>query len=292
MISEQEILNARILIVDDQEFNVALLEQVLHDAGYLCVTSTTDPSLVCDLHQQNHYDLILLDLLMPVMDGFQVIAGLKEIEMSGYLPVLVITAQPEQKLMALSAGAKDFISKPFDLSEVQTRIHNMLEVRLLYIKLDKLNKVLESYNEMLGKTVLERADQLRESEERFRRLTALSTDWYWEQDKSGQFTKIFAPANETVAPQPKDIRADQGVRRKKTQQDKVEVTITNQPPFVDSIYSRINADGSRQFLMVSGESMYDLSGGFAGYRGVGKEVTQTMLAQHESAPALKVTSDL
>ena len=168
MISEHEIHNANILIVDDQQPNVALLGEMLREAGYACVASTTDPHAVCELHRKNHYDLILLDLLMPGMDGFQVMEGLKEIETDGYLPVLVITAQPGHKLRALAAGAKDFVAKPFDLVEVKTRIHNMLEVRLLYRKLENYNKVLEQ-------TVLERTAELRASEARFRRLTELSS---------------------------------------------------------------------------------------------------------------------
>jgi diguanylate cyclase (GGDEF)-like protein len=139
-----DFLNASILIVDDQEANVRLLEQMLVDAGYRCITSTRDPHAVCALHRDNHYDLILLDLQMPGMDGFQVMDGLKEIETDGYLPVLVITAQPDHKLRALTAGAKDFISKPFDLVEVKTRIHNMLEVRLLYKQLEQYSRALES----------------------------------------------------------------------------------------------------------------------------------------------------
>ena len=78
-----------------------------------------NPQEVCALHRRNRYDLILLDLQMPGMDGFQVMEGLKTNERDGYLPVLVITAQPGHKLRALQAGAKDFISKPFDLVEVQ-----------------------------------------------------------------------------------------------------------------------------------------------------------------------------
>ena len=112
-------------------------------AGYTCVASTMNPEEVCALHRKNNYDLILLDLQMPVMDGFQVMEGLKTNDTDGYLPVLVITAQPGHKLRALQAGAKDFISKPFDLVEVKTRIHNMLEVRLLYKKLENYSKVLE-----------------------------------------------------------------------------------------------------------------------------------------------------
>ena len=83
---------------------------------------------------ENRYSLILLDLQMPGMDGFQVMEGLKEIEEDGYLPVLVITAQPAHKLRALEAGAKDFVSKPFDLAELRARVHNILEVRLLHLK--------------------------------------------------------------------------------------------------------------------------------------------------------------
>ena len=144
MVCADDMLNASILIVDDQDANVQLLEHMLREAGYRCVTSTMDPHAVCALHRDNRYDLILLDLQMPGMDGFQVMEGLKEIETDGYLPVLVITAQPGHKLRALAAGAKDFISKPFDLMEARTRIHNMLEVRLLYKQLEQYSRALES----------------------------------------------------------------------------------------------------------------------------------------------------
>src|SRR3990167_4037032 len=143
MISEQLILNASILIVDDQQSNVLLLGEMLRDAGYACVASTTDPYAVCDLDRKNRYGLILLDLQMPGMDGFQVMEGLKEIEEDGYLPVLVITAQPDHKLRALQAGAKDFVSKPFDLAELRARVHNILEVRLLHLETKNYSKVLE-----------------------------------------------------------------------------------------------------------------------------------------------------
>ena len=143
MVNSADILNAGILIVDDQEANVQLLERMLRDAGYVSITSTMAPNEVCALHRKNHYDLILLDLQMPGMDGFQVMEGLKHIEKDGYLPVLVITAQPGHKLRALRAGAKDFISKPFDVAEVLTRVHNMLEVRLLHVAIRRKNDELK-----------------------------------------------------------------------------------------------------------------------------------------------------
>ena len=138
MVDSSAILNAKVLIVDDQEANVKLLDRMLRTAGYACVTSTMDPFEVRGLHLKNRYDLILLDLQMPGLDGFQVMESLKEIETDGYLPVLVITAQPGHKLRALKAGAKDFISKPFELGEVLIRVYNMIEVRLLHLETKKL----------------------------------------------------------------------------------------------------------------------------------------------------------
>jgi len=138
VIENSDILKASLLIVDDQAPNVLLLEKILRAAGYTSITSTQNPCEVFELHKENNYDLILLDLHMPIMDGFQVMGSLREIEPSGYLPVLVITAQPEEKLRALKSGARDFISKPFNLAEVLVRVQNLLEVRLLNLQTKNL----------------------------------------------------------------------------------------------------------------------------------------------------------
>ena len=150
MIGPGEILSARILIVDDSAVNVRLLEQMLRSAGYSAVTSTTDPRDVCDLYRAERHDLIVLDLLMPVMDGFAVLRALRDVETEGYLPVLVLTAQPGHKLRALQAGAKDFLSKPFDQVEILTRIHNMLEVRLLLRESRNYGRLLEQFDGLTG----------------------------------------------------------------------------------------------------------------------------------------------
>ncbi len=210
---------------------------------------------------------------MPGMDGFQVMEGLKGIEAGGYLPILVITAQPDHKLRALQAGAKDFITKPFDLVEVQTRIHNMLEVRLLYQQIANHNKLLEQ-------TVLERTAELRASEERFQRLTELSSDWYWEQDVNGRFTQVSGPALEMLG-----IRGDgspdttndaHGPRWNETERAALENNIAARRPFLDFVYGRTKPDGSRQYFQVSGEPIFDLSGCYTGYRGIGMDVTARM----------------
>ena len=144
MVNASDILSANCLIVDDQEFNVRLLEQLLRRAGYSRISSTRDPQAVCALHREHHYDLILLDVQMPGMDGFEVMEGLKAIEPDGYIPVLVVTAEPGHKKRALRSGAKDFVSTPYDHAEVLTRVHNLLEVRLLYKQIEDDNRVLES----------------------------------------------------------------------------------------------------------------------------------------------------
>ena len=115
--------SARILIVDDQDSNVRLLEFALRRGGYVAVTSTSDPLEVCALHRQNHYDLILLDLQMPRMSGFEVMEGLAN---EDKVAVLVLSADPTQRVPALEAGARGFLSKPFVLADVLTRVHLLL----------------------------------------------------------------------------------------------------------------------------------------------------------------------
>src|SRR3989339_75003 len=270
MVNSSAILNAKVLIVDDLEANIILLERMLRGAGYTSVASTMDPSEVCELHHKNHYDLILLDLLMPGMDGFQVMEGLKEIEPAGYLPVLVITAQPDHKLRALQAGAKDFISKPFDLVEAKTRIHNMLEVRLLY-------KKLADYNRQLEATVAERTAELRESEARYRSLTELASDWYWEQDENGHFSKVSGPVLEMLGIQVESLNGQKEAAQvngwNEVERNKLRVTIAERQPFLDFVFHRVNADGSQQTFQVSGEPMFNSSSRFIGYRGIGVELT-------------------
>lgn len=273
LITESEVRSARILIVDDQESNISLLQQMLIEADYTFVTSTMDPHEVCALHRKHSYDLILLDLQMPGMDGFQVMEALKTNEADSFLPVLVITAQPGHKLRALQAGARDFISKPFDLLEVRTRIRNMLEVRMLYRKL-------ENYSKELEQTVLERTAELRESEARYRSLTELASDWYWEQDENMNFTKVSGPVLEMLGIRVDNLsgnRSDavgaQLAGWNKEEREWLQATIAARQPFLDFVFTRVNGDGSQQRFQVSGEPMFNQTGRFIGYRGIGFELS-------------------
>jgi PAS domain S-box-containing protein len=265
-IPSQDLLNARILIVDDQQANVNLLEAMLQAAGFTQVSSTQDPTTVCALHRQHAFDLILLDLQMPVMDGFQVMEGLKASAPDDYLPVLVITAQPGHKLRALQAGAKDFVSKPFDMVEVKTRIHNLIEVRLLY-------RQLALHNQALERQVQQRTTELRESEARYRALTELATDWHWEQDGEGRFTQVSGPVLEMLglrvdalsgAPGEDPDASWTAIGRRE-----VQARIASRSPFLDVPLSRTLANGVTQHYRVSGTPVFDSRCNLTGYRGFG-----------------------
>lgn len=217
MIDSSTILNARILIVDDQEANVRLLKRILATAGYASVASTTDPREVCDLHHKNRYHLILLDLQKPGLDGFGVMEALKEIETEDYLPVLAITAQPAHKLRALKAGAKDFIGKPFDQAEILVRIHNMLEVRLLQIEA-------KNYSEFLEQMVDERTATLRDSEELFRQAVEACPCAMLMTDHAGnivmvntEIERLFGYTRDELIGQPIETLVPTGLRNRHVQ---------------------------------------------------------------------------
>lgn len=268
-LTEKDILNARILVVDDQPVNVSLLTEMLASAGYTQVFSTLDPTVVCRMHRETPFDLILLDLQLPGMDGFQVMEGLKANSADSYLPVLVITAQPGHKLRALHAGAKDFVSKPFDLVEVKARIHNLIEIRLLYGQLKLQNLELE-------RQVQSRTAELQESEARYRALTELATDWYWEQDHAGNFTKVSGPVLEMLGLRVAGLTGETQVSLSEGWNEEgrlaLQERIESRMPFIDFLLERSRPDGGRQTFRVSGTPMFNNRCDLIGYRGIGVEV--------------------
>lgn len=136
----------RVLVVDDQPANVRLLERILKSNGYSEVLTTTESPEIPEIYRTHKPDLILLDLHMPVMDGFEVLERLQAMTVGEvYLPIVVLTADitPEARRRALAAGAKDFLIKPFDAAEVLLRIHNLLETRRLHQRLSDRNRDLE-----------------------------------------------------------------------------------------------------------------------------------------------------
>jgi putative nucleotidyltransferase with HDIG domain len=185
--------SANILIVDDQEANVRLLQRFLIPAGYVNLKSVMDSRTVLDVYQEFQPDLILLDLHMPHLDGLAVMKLLKPlISANDYLPILVLTADvlPETKQKALSTGAKDFLTKPFDGTEVLLRIRNLLETRFLYIEL-------QHYNETLETKVRERTRELEEAQgEMLERLAHASES---RDDDTGRHTQRVGELSAALA---------------------------------------------------------------------------------------------
>lgn len=172
-------------------------------------------------------------------------------------------------MQALQAGAMDFISKPFDLLEVRTRIRNVLQVRLLY-------KLLAAHNRELERVVFERTAELHESEARFRCLTELAVDWYWEQDSKGNFFKVSGPVMEMLGIK---VGAHQGVQPAElsdgwdtAKRAQLLQKIADRQAFLDFELKRNGQNGMQQIFRISGQPMFNDKAVFIGYRGVGLEV--------------------
>jgi putative two-component system response regulator len=145
MISDSEIFKAKILMIDDQRENLDLLDGILRVHGYSNLLFTSEPLEALGFYKKHSPDLILLDLNMPGLDGYQIMAQLKIIENYAHPPILVLTGDStiETRKRALQEGAKDFLNKPFDQIELLSRIRNMLEYWLLYKQVLDQNKILE-----------------------------------------------------------------------------------------------------------------------------------------------------
>ncbi len=160
-----EITSASILIVDDEQVNVLLLQRLLEKGGYSRLTMTTDPREAIDLYHNNDFDLVLLDINMPHIDGFGVMEQINSTDEDGYMPVLVLTALADRdtRIRALEAGAKDYLTKPFDNVEFLNRVHNMLEVRLLHTQVRRQKDILEEKVRERTQELIEKADELQET---------------------------------------------------------------------------------------------------------------------------------
>lgn len=145
MVGENQILNAKILIVDDQLLNTKILQSILKVAGYHHITTLNDSKRAVAAYQEIKPDLFILDLSMPEVNGFDIMRDLQALNLDTYLPILVISNEESQavRYQALESGAKDFLNKPYDRIEVLKRIHNLIEVRMLHNEIKDQNLILE-----------------------------------------------------------------------------------------------------------------------------------------------------
>ncbi|MFC4307199.1 HD domain-containing phosphohydrolase [Cohnella boryungensis] len=186
-------LTAKILIVDDQEYNISLLERILKRAGYEDIYSTEDPHGVLDMIRRVDPDIVLLDLHMPGRDGLQVLQEIREQgEEDQYLPVLMLTADttPEVKQQGLQFGANDFLTKPYDRTEVVLRIRNLLKTRELHLQLQQQNNTLEE-------SVRERTKELSQAKLEMMQLLGRAAEY--RDDMTGQHTHRVGELSARIA---------------------------------------------------------------------------------------------
>ncbi|HEV2125749.1 MAG TPA: response regulator, partial [Chloroflexota bacterium] len=192
-VNAQMLEEARVLIVDDQEINLSLIQSMLEGAGYRHLETAQDSREVVRLYHQFQPDLILLDLHMPHLDGVQVLRHLREIiPTDSYVPILVLTGDGslQAKQDALSAGAKDFLTKPLNVVEVLLRIRNLLETRSLYMQLQGQKALLEE-------KVRERTKELEESQQEILDRLALAAEY--RDDTTGQHAQRVADLSGSLA---------------------------------------------------------------------------------------------
>lgn len=265
-----DVYGASILLVDDQEANLVLLEKSLLKVGYTNLLKTKDPEKVLELDKSKSFDLILLDMDFLGVSGFTLMKNLRKNTPAPYLCAIALTANPHFILRSLKSGAKDVVSRPFDKEELIARIHNILESKFLYSSLEKDIENLELQFK-------ERTNELLISEARFKGFTDLASDWYWEQDSIGNFTKVSGPVPEILG-----IEVDSstestnnllGTGWNAQEQSILRDRISAREPFLDFEFTRTTADGSRQTFLVSGQPMFDRTCNFLGYRGIGVEIS-------------------
>ncbi len=179
----ERLSRARILVVDDEPANIELLRRILEPEGYPELLTTTDPTEVVDLYKDNDPDLVLLDVMMPGIDGFEVLENLRDQgSTAAFLPVLVLTSDHthEAKRRALAGGAKDFLTKPLSPAEVRLRVRNLLETRFLHLELQDQNRLLEE-------RVRDRTADLERA--RYETLERLARAAEYRDDETGEHTR-------------------------------------------------------------------------------------------------------
>ncbi len=275
MLTLSEILESRVVIVGDKPTKTRALKDTLVSVGYRHVSSMRDPGSVSKLHLVNPIDLVVVQADEPGPASISVVDCLHQVAVAVPMPLLLVASPDPAAAKTLSPAVTDVIALPMDRLEVARRVRNLLELRQLE---NKLRRTLQD----MEQTILQRTAELQANAASYRYLTELASDWFWEQDVNGSFTKASGPVLEMFGLAP-DMHAN--ATWNEAQREALRSRISSNEAFLDLPVSRIDEDGVQRTFLVSGEPIFNRRCELTGYRGVGLERRESLIASNAISAA-------
>jgi PAS domain S-box-containing protein len=279
-----------ILAIDDNEINLVLLSQIFKlyypDFTFLQATSGKE-GIGMALNEKP--EVILLDILMPEMNGYEVCEILKKQPLTQHIPILMISAlgqNPMERTKGLNAGADAFISKPFSQDELRAQIDVVLRIK-------KVEDLLRKRNESLELLIKNQTTKYLKSEERFLQISEHALEFYWEVDSNGIFTYVSPVIEKMLGVKPDNIIGEKSyidlfqLRKRKTKKSTIETSFVNNSSFNDCEIELKPWNNNKIWLSVSGFSVFAKDGNFFGFRGVCYDITKRKQAEIALKKSLK-----
>lgn len=267
----------KILAIDDNEINLILLNQIfkLHYPEYEFLKATSGKEGI-EIATSQSPEIILLDILMPEMNGYEVCAHLKSDPLTRRIPILMISAlgqNPQERTKGLNAGADAFISKPFSQDELRAQIDVVLRIK-------KAEDLLRKGNESLEILIKDQTTKYLQSEERYLQISEHALEFYWEVDAKGIFIYVSPVIEKILGEKPDNIVGEKSfitlfqLDKGKGKKSEIESSFDEQSSFKDCEIELKIDDHKKTWLSVSGFATFDKNGQFHGVRGVCYDITK------------------
>lgn len=272
----------KILAIDDSEINLGLLFQIcnIHYPDFKFLKATSGKQGIETAFQEKP-DIILLDIIMPELNGYEVCQFLKNDEATSNIPIIMISAlghNSEERTKGLNAGADAFISKPFDRNELRAQINVALRIK-------KVEDLLRRQNKSLELTIKDQTQKYLHNEERFLQISAHAMEFYWEIDSTGEFTYVSPVIEKILAIKPDEVIGEKNyidffqLNQQKSSKNSIEESFNTKTSFKNKEIAISLSKKNKIWLLISGFSVYNNIGEFHGFRGVCYDITERKLAE-------------